>query len=234
MTIADDAVPSSAIPRIDLHRHLDGNLRLETCLELAHKHGVSLPKEDLAALKPHLQMLEPGPDLPAFLEKVERMASVLGDVDACRRVAYENVQDAARERLHYVELRFSPAFMASAHGLPLETVVEAVVDGVVAGREDFPVQVQLIGILSRTFGPDSAKKELESLLSHKKAIAALDLIFPASPSRSSSETFSMRGKLCSWRAARAATTSAHSPMGSIRRASSPTSSWSCSRPSRSL
>lgn len=175
MTIADAAVPSPAIPRIDLHRHLDGNLRLETCLELAHKHGVSLPKDDLASLRPHLQMLEPGPDLLAFLEKVERMASVLGDADACRRIAYENVEDAARERLHYVELRFSPAFMASAHDLRREAVVEAVVDGVAAGREDFPVQVQLIGILSRTFGPDSATRELESLLSHKDAIVALDL-----------------------------------------------------------
>ena len=72
------------------------------------------------------------------------MASALGDVDACRRIVYENVQDAARERLHYVELRFSPP--------------------------------SLIGILSRTFGPDSVKKELEFLLSHKEAIAALDLV----------------------------------------------------------
>lgn len=175
MTTAGAAEPTSPTPRIDLHRHLDGNLRLQTCLELAQEHAVSMPASELSALTPFLQITEPGPDLPAFLDKVERMASVLGDADACRRVAYENVEDAARERLDYVELRFSPAFMASSHGLAMEAVVEAVVDGVAAGREEFPIRVQLIGILSRTLGPDSARRELESLLSRKDDIVALDL-----------------------------------------------------------
>lgn len=176
MTASGSTTPRSpAIPRIDLHRHLDGNLRLQTCLDLAQQHRVSFPATELDALRPYLQIVEPGPDLPAFLDKVQRMASVLGDAEACRRVAYENVEDAARERLDYVELRFSPAFMASAHGLSLEAVVAAVVDGVASGRADFPVKVQLIGILSRTFGPESATRELESLLTHKTDIAALDL-----------------------------------------------------------
>jgi adenosine deaminase len=175
MTTSGTAMPPPAIPRIDLHRHLDGNLRLQTCIELAQEHGVSFPETELAALRPYLQIVEPGPDLPAFLDKVQRMASVLGDADACRRVAYENVEDAAHERLDYVELRFSPAFMAAAHGLPLESVVDGVIDGVAAGRGEFPVKVQLIGILSRTFGPDSATRELEALLSHKADITGLDL-----------------------------------------------------------
>lgn len=175
MTTPGAAAPTSMVPRIDLHRHLDGNLRLQTCLELAQQHGVNMPATELSALRPFLQITEPGPDLPAFLDKVERMASVVGDADACRRVAYENVEDAALERLDYVELRFSPAFMASSHGLAMEAVVDAVVDGVTAGRRDFPVRAQLIGILSRTFGPDSATQELESLLSRKDDIAALDL-----------------------------------------------------------
>lgn len=163
------------IPRLDLHRHLDGNLRLETCLELALAHGVKLPSTELSELEAYFQLLEPGPDLPAFLHRVERMASVLGDLDACRRVAYENVEDAAREGIHYVELRFSPFFMARAHGLPVEGVVEAVVDGVAAARRDFPLTVQLIGILSRTFGPKCAALELEGLLSQKRHVTALDL-----------------------------------------------------------
>jgi adenosine deaminase len=162
-------------PRIDLHRHLDGNLRLETCLELAEKHGVALPSRELSALRPYFQLTEPVPGLEAFLRRVERMVSVLGDVNACRRVAYENVEDASREKLHYVELRFSPAFMAMTHRLPLEEVVDAVVDGVEAGRRDFPVRVQLIGILSRTYGLESVAKELEAILSRRDDLVALDL-----------------------------------------------------------
>ena len=118
------ALPSKPIPRsqtalpvIDLHRHLDGNLRLETVLELALEHDLELPALELEALRPHLQIVEPEADLAGFLGRVELMASVLSDYDACRRVTYENVEDARREGLDYVELRFSPGFMAHAHGL---------------------------------------------------------------------------------------------------------------------
>jgi adenosine deaminase len=100
---------------------------------------------------------------------------VLADHDACRRVAYENVEDARREGLAYVELRFSPWFMAEAHGLDPAGVVEAVVDGVEAGVRDFGVPVGLIGILSRTYGPETAKQELAALLTQRDRIVALDL-----------------------------------------------------------
>jgi len=53
--------------------------------------------------------------------------------------------------------------------------VEAVVDGVEAGARDFGVKVNLIGILSRTYGPDIAWKELEALLQHRDRLVALDL-----------------------------------------------------------
>ncbi len=163
------------LPLLDLHRHLDGNLRLETVLDLGRRHGVSLPADDVEALRPHLQILEPGPDLPSFLRKVELMSSVLGDEDACRRVAYENVEDASREGLSYMELRFSPLFMAHAHRLRPEGVVAAVVEGANAGARDHGVPMKLVGILSRTFGPEAATVELEALLAHKQHLTALDL-----------------------------------------------------------
>lgn len=55
---------------------------------------------------------------------------MLASLDACRRVAFENIEDAARNGLHYVELRFSPGYMAMTHGLPVDGVVEAVIAGV--------------------------------------------------------------------------------------------------------
>jgi adenosine deaminase len=110
-----------------------------------------------------------------FISKFHWPMRVLVDANACRRVAYENVEDANREGLDYIELRFSPWFMAEANGLDPILVVEAVVDGIVAGIRDFGVKVNLIGILSRTYGPDTAAKELEALLSQRERITALDL-----------------------------------------------------------
>jgi adenosine deaminase len=92
-----------------------------------------------------------------------------------RRIAWENVEDARREGLDYVELRFSPWFMAEPHGLDPAGVVEAVADGVAAGARDLGQRVNLIGILSRTYGPVVAARELDALLAHRDRLVAIDL-----------------------------------------------------------
>jgi adenosine deaminase len=162
-------------PLIDLHRHLDGSIRLETILELGRQHNIPLPAWDVESLRPYIQVVEPQPSLMAFIAKFEWMVGVLADYDACRRVAYENVFDAQAEGLDYVELRFSPWFMAEPHGLDPKGVVEAVVNGVETARVDLGMKINLIGILSRTYGPDMGARELEALLCFRENIVAIDL-----------------------------------------------------------
>ena len=163
------------LPFIDLHRHLDGNVRLQTILDLGRQHGVKLPGATVEALRPHVQIDGVVPDLMTFLAKLDWLVAVLGDPAACRRVARENVEDAKREGIDYLELRFSPYFMARPHGLDMGEVVAAIIEGVEEGRAKTGVQVKLIGILSRTFGVDACRIELEALLAQKEHIAALDL-----------------------------------------------------------
>lgn len=163
------------LPLIDLHRHLDGNVRLQTILELGQQHNLPLPAHTLDGLRPYVQVTEPEPDIVAFFAKFEWMVGVLVDLDACRRIAYENVADAQQEGIDYIELRFSPYFMAQPHGLPLAGIVEAIVDGAQAGQRDFGVRTNLIGILSRTFGPAACQQELDALLTQRDHLVALDL-----------------------------------------------------------
>ncbi|EKO3966011.1 adenosine deaminase [Vibrio fluvialis] len=163
------------IPLTDLHRHLDGNIRTQTILDLGQKFGVALPAYTVADLTPHVQIVEAEPSLVAFLSKLDWGVAVLGDLDACRRVAYENVEDALNAQIDYAELRFSPYYMAMKHNLPVAGVVEAVVDGVKAGVRDFGVQANLIGIMSRTFGTDACQQELDAILSQKDHVVAVDL-----------------------------------------------------------
>ena len=163
------------LPLIDLHRHLDGSVRLETILDVGLQHNLPLPARDLEGLRPFVQVTTPVPGLLAFLEKFEWMVGILVNYDVCRRIAYENVQDAQREGIDYIELRFSPMFMAQPHGLDPAGIVEAVADGVAAGQRDFGVRTNLIGIISRTFGADMGWQELEALLSQRDHLVALDL-----------------------------------------------------------
>ncbi len=164
-----------SFPLIDLHRHLDGNVRLNTIIDLARSHNIKLPAWDIEELRPYVQVTEPQPGVMAFINKFELMRTVLVDYEACQRVAYENVEDAHREGIDYLELRFSPWFMAEKNQIDPIGVVEAVCDGVEAGSKDFDLPVKLIGILSRTYGTEKTMLELEALKTKRDCIVALDL-----------------------------------------------------------
>ena len=157
------------LPLIDLHRHLDGSVRLETILQLGRKHNLALPAWDIETLRPFVQITAPQPGVMAFIAKFEWMRAILVDYDACRQIAYENVQDAQQEGLDYVELRFSPWFMAEPNNLQPQGVVEAVMDGVLSATRQTGVRAGLIGILSRTYGPQTAWAELQALLSQPRS-----------------------------------------------------------------
>ena len=162
-------------PLVELHRHLDGSVRLETILDIGLKHNLPLPADTLEGLRPYVQVTEAKPSILDFFEKFEWLTAIMLDEESCRRIAYENVEDAKNEGLDYIELRFSPWFMAEKNHLDPEGVVAAVVDGVQAGIRDFGLPVNLIGIISRTYGPEVGMQELDALLTQKDAIIALDL-----------------------------------------------------------
>ncbi|MDX1554544.1 MAG: adenosine deaminase [Xanthomonadales bacterium] len=163
------------VPLIDLHRHLDGSVRLETILDLAGRHGIPLPSDSIEGLRPFVHVSESEAGLMAFLARFEYLTAVMVSGEACERIARENVLDAADEGIEYVELRFSPMFMAEPHGLAPEEVVDAVIDGVRAGARETGVKARMIGILSRTYGVERCFVELEALLRRRDDFVAIDL-----------------------------------------------------------
>lgn len=162
-------------PLIDLHRHLDGIVSLETLIDLGRQHNLPLPSFDIEGLRPYVQVTEPQPDLMTFIAKFKWYVGVLVDYDACRRVSYENVLIAEKEGLDYVELRFSPWFMAEPHQLDPASVVAAVVEGIQEARLKSTTKVNLIGTISRTYGTKMGMAEVDALLTQKDEIVALDL-----------------------------------------------------------
>lgn len=174
-----------SLPLCELHRHLDGSIRLQTMLELAEQHSLKLPADNEKALAPFVHINQQEPGLMAFLARFEVLCEVLADLDACRRIAYENVEDARDEGIDHIELRFSPWFMAERHGLNPAGVVEACIDGAQSAARELDISVGLIGILSRTYGPAVCQQELDALLNSRTGLVAIDLAgdeegFPAS------------------------------------------------------
>lgn len=162
-------------PLVELHRHLDGNVRLATVLDLARRHRLELPAWTEEELRPHVQVMTREPDLLGFLAKFAVLKRVFVDQDAVRRVTRENLEDAVAEGIDAIELRFSPYFMGEEHGLDPLAVTEAVCE-VIAESKDLPVFAKPIVILSRTYGPEVAELELEAAIRCRDlGVVALDL-----------------------------------------------------------
>jgi adenosine deaminase len=163
-------------PLVELHRHLDGNVRVGTVLDLARQHRLELPAWTVEALRPHVQILEREPSLVDFLAKFALLRRVMVDYDAVRRIARENLEDACREGIDYIELRFSPYFMAEEHGLDPFGVAEAVCETIEEERGRLPVQARLIVIISRHYGPEIGRIELAAAIRcSERGVVALDL-----------------------------------------------------------
>jgi len=164
------------VPLVDLHRHLDGSVRLATVLDIARRHGIHLPADDVEGLRPYAQIQGAVPSLMDFIAKMDLFKQIFVDVEAIERIAYENVEDAVAEGIDYIELRFSPAFMGERYGIAPHVVTGAICAGLRAARARLPIQAQLIAIMSRHLGEERCWEELEAAIAHQhEGIVAVDL-----------------------------------------------------------
>jgi adenosine deaminase len=117
-----------ALPKTDLHVHLDGSLRPATLLELAAAQGARLPFRTQSELSAAFARLASGVSLPEYLKAFDWTLAVLQDRASLERVAFELAEDAALENVRYMEVRYCPA-LHTRKRLPMEETVEAVRSG---------------------------------------------------------------------------------------------------------
>lgn len=74
------------LPKVDLHRHLEGSLRLSTVADIGREHGVDLPSYDIEELRPYVQVTtDEAPDFHTFLEKFNFLARFYPELDCIDR-----------------------------------------------------------------------------------------------------------------------------------------------------
>jgi len=118
-----------AVPKVLLHDHLDGGLRPQTVLELAHEIGYrDLPGDNVEELTRRLTEGAHRGHLEIYLDAFRHTVAVMQTPDALRRVAAECAADLAADGVVYAEVRFAPE-LHTERGLSLDEVVEAVLDG---------------------------------------------------------------------------------------------------------
>ncbi len=149
----DDAAYFQALPKAELHLHLDGSVRPRTVLELARQAGVPVPTQDLERLTDYLEATDSTASLVEYITYFELPIAVLQTVPALERATYELCEDLKNDNVRYAEIRFGP-WLHVGQGLSLTDVMRAVLSGWNAGRKAFMLEGGVIVTALRDMPPE--------------------------------------------------------------------------------
>lgn len=166
-----------SLPKVELHRHLEGSIRLATILDLYRDAGAPLPERTPEELAPRTQILEPVRGLAQALERFAVAQHAVRTYEAVRRITVEAVEDLAADGVRLAELRFSPEFLCAPAGLDWDGALDAILEGLEEAR-DHDVAVGLICIASRDYGLASAERTVAFALRHRDHVVGFDLAGP--------------------------------------------------------
>ena len=178
------------MPKVDLHRHLEGSIRLETIAEIVREASLPLP-QDIEALRRVVQVVDGDPKNPRhFLSKFTSIRQIFRSPEIIQRITVEAVEDAARDHVRYLELRFTPAALAQSGVFNLEDVTQWVIDAAAEAASAQGIEVGLIVSVNRHESLELAEEAARVAADHiQHGVVGLDLAgdeveFPAQPFQS--------------------------------------------------
>jgi adenosine deaminase len=141
-----------AMPKAELHLHLDGSLRIDTALAIARTRGIDAPRT-FAGMRGVLVGPERSEDQAQLLLAFDLPIALMQDAEALERTAADLVEDKAADGVRYAEIRWAPLLHVE-RGLSGRRVVEAVARGAAGAAAQLGVDVRLIATLMRSHEPD--------------------------------------------------------------------------------
>lgn len=165
-----------SMPKIDLHRHLEGSLRLQTLFEVAQQNDIDVDAATIEQLRPQVQITNDPQTSDAFLSKFHVLRLFYCSPEIIKRFVWEAVADAAEDNIHYLELRFSPQALSRVYGFPLYEVTDWVIETAKEAGLHFNIKVGLIITLVRHDPIEQATKVARVAIDKKgKGIVGIDL-----------------------------------------------------------
>ena len=166
-----------AMPKAELHLHLDGSLRIDTALELARTRGVEAPR-DWAGMSAALIAPMPCADQAELLRAFDLPIALMQDGEALERIAAELVESKAADGVRYLEIRWGP-LLHVAGGLGLADGIAAVCRGAQDAAHRTGTVVRLIATALRSHDPEANVTLAETAARfHDQGLTGWDLAGP--------------------------------------------------------
>lgn len=162
------------LPKVELHRHLECSMRLETLVELAKDLKMEIPV-DAEMIKQEFLVTSPMLDLEAVLKKFLRTQAVLESEEILSRITYEVIEDCSNEGIKILELRFAPTFIEQGHP---KLNFDKIIKGIRKGHEfahELPISVGFLSIIQRILPVETAESVVDFTIENKDFFVGLDL-----------------------------------------------------------
>ncbi|MBT3496720.1 MAG: adenosine deaminase [Candidatus Marinimicrobia bacterium] len=163
------------LPKVELHCHLDGSIRVKTMIDLAQKDKVKLPSMNEKDLSQMLIIGKNRGTLEDYLKRFDYTLSVMQTPESLTRTAFELIEDVSKENMKYIEIRYSP-ILHTQKGMTISESVEAVRAGLKQGEKVFGVQSGIIVCGIRNISPEVSLKLADLTVQYKnKGVVGFDL-----------------------------------------------------------
>jgi adenosine deaminase len=165
-----------ALPKVELHRHLEGSLRLDTMVDIARQHGITIPA-DVIRLSTLVQVQDEDKfTFQNFLSKFNTLRMFYRSPEVIHRVTREAIEDAAKDNIRYMELRFTPVALSRAERFPLHDVMDWVIASTRDAAQKYNIVVKLIASVNRHESADLAEQVAWLAAEHvRDGVVGLDL-----------------------------------------------------------
>jgi len=164
-----------SLPKIDLHRHLEGSLRFDTVHQLARAQELGLPPTGQLRTLVEVQDNQPY-TFENFLSKFSTLRLFYRSPEIISRITFEAIADAAADNIQYLELRFTPVALSQSQGYSLAQVMDWVIEGAKQGERELGVITRLIVSINRHEKPAlAAQVSILATERQNEGIVGLDL-----------------------------------------------------------
>ncbi len=163
------------LPKAEIHCHLEGAIRTATIIDIAREHGLELPAYDVAGLDPRVKVYDQLKDLGAVLEAFGIAQKSIASPAVVERIAGELFEDANAQNIKLLEVRFSPDWAFSGHGLDWDAALDGILRAKRRAASQFGMAIGLIAITSRSMGAGSCEKTVDWAIRQRDALHGVDL-----------------------------------------------------------